>query len=58
MTYHCPTCGEELEDDLKIYIDHVEFEIVELIKKDHPDWTDDNGTCPKCYEYYKKQLKG
>lgn len=58
MMYRCPMCGKKMNSDTVVYIDHVEAEIAGLIKKDHPDWAEDNGTCPKCYEYYKKQLKG
>ena len=58
MAYHCPMCGKEIKDDLKGFTEHVESEIVELIKQDHPDWAQGNGACPRCYEYYKKQLTG
>jgi len=51
-------CGKEIRADAADYIGHVEEEIAELIKKDHPDWAEGNGACPKCHEYYQKQLKG
>lgn len=58
MAYYCPMCREKFTTDLKAYVEHVEDEIVHLIRQDHPDWDQEDGTCPKCYEYYKKQLKG
>ena len=47
-----------MEKDFAAYVDHVEKAIVQVIKHEHPDWAQDNGTGPKCYEYYKKQVKG
>lgn len=58
MGYRCPLCGNIIGDDLKVFKDHVDAEIVGLIKEDHSKWVEKNGSCPKCYEYYKKQLKG
>jgi len=43
---------------LKEYVDHVESEIVEIIKQEHPEWVEKNNVCPKCYEYFKAQLRG
>ena len=58
MNYRCPLCRQDMKDDFGAYMEHVEGEIVDLIKQEHPDWAKDNGSCPRCYEYYKKQLKG
>jgi hypothetical protein len=56
MDYICPTCNKRIQRDLKIIIDHTEEHIVEIIKKDHPDWAESNGVCKKCYQYYKEQI--
>ncbi|MEW5895566.1 MAG: hypothetical protein AB1650_07415 [Candidatus Omnitrophota bacterium] len=58
MNYHCPVCRMDFNSDFEDYIHHVESEIVELIKRDHPEWSISDGTCPKCYKYYKKELRG
>lgn len=56
MDYLCPVCNKNLLRELSVIIPHTEEHIMELIKKDHPDWIEDDGICRKCYEYYKKQL--
>ena len=58
MKYKCGLCGQEIDDDLGAFVHHGEKHIVDQIKKQHPEWTADNGCCPKCLEYYKKELKG
>ena len=57
MKYTCPLCHKTCDKGLKEYVDHVESEIVEIIKGDHPEWIEKNGVCPKCYEYFKDQLR-
>lgn len=54
--FRCPTCGKIIPRELLTIISHAEQDIVEEIKKDHPDWVEDNGICKQCYDYYKKQL--
>jgi hypothetical protein len=58
MDYKCSLCGNVVEDDLKVFVEHTESHIVDVIKEKHPDWIQDDGMCSKCLEYYKKQLKG
>lgn len=58
MEYSCEVCGEKIEGDMNVYIDHTERHIVDLIKSKHPDWENKDGLCPKCYDYYKGELKG
>jgi hypothetical protein len=43
--------------DIVLFREHVDKHIVDIIKKDHADWVEDSGICPRCYNYYKKQLK-
>ena len=56
MDYICPVCGEHLKRELDVVIPHTEEHIIDLIKKDHPDWVEKDGMCKICYDYYKKQL--
>ena len=57
MKFVCPTCNSELPNELLIIIPHTEKHIVDVIKKKHPKWVENNGVCKKCYEFYKSQLR-
>ena len=52
----CPTCGKNMKRDVAIVIPHTEEHIVEEIKKKNPKWAEKDGSCPKCYDYYKDQI--
>ena len=56
--YVCSVCQEKIAGDLVLYKDHTDRHIVELVKHDHPEWTQADGLCPKCYEYYKAEING
>lgn len=58
IEYKCSVCGEVLEHDLLVYMDHTEQHIVDEIKAKHPDWEEKNGLCKKCVEYYRSQIEG
>jgi len=58
MDYKCNLCGEVVKDDLKEFVEHTENHIIDLIKKDHPDWVENNGLCRKCHDYHKRELRG
>lgn len=58
MQYKCSVCGEKVDGDLLAYIKHTETHIINHIKKDHPDWIEKNGLCPKCENFYRRQLEG
>ena len=58
MKYECSVCGDIVSGDSVTYIDHNEGHIVDLIRSKHPEWTEKNGVCAKCYAYYRDQLKG
>lgn len=57
MKYVCPICNAELPRELENIIEHTDAHIVDVIKKSHPKWVEKDGTCRKCYEWYKKQMK-
>lgn len=52
--YHCQICEREIDE--KVALTHVKTEeyLIELIKKDHPDWAKDKKTCLKCLDYYRR----
>jgi hypothetical protein len=58
IEFICPTCGGSLPRDLARIIPHTEAHIVEAIRKKHPRWVGEDGTCEKCYTYYKEQMAG
>ena len=58
MEYKCSVCGERVEGDLVVFTEHTENHIIDEIKLKHPDWTQDDGLCPKCADYFRAQLKG
>lgn len=58
MKYKCSICGQVVETDLHDFVEHTEGHIVEVIRQEHPEWSEKNGMCRKCLEHYRKQLKG
>jgi hypothetical protein len=54
----CPICEIKMLRDLSIIVPHTENHIIDVIKKQHPEWTESKGICEKCYKYYRKQLRG
>jgi len=58
MEYKCPVCGKLETGDFLEYTRHTEEHIVELIRQKNPRWTDKDGICRKCADYYRKQIKG
>ena len=58
MEYICGVCGEKIKDDLVLFKNHTEKHIIDLVKKEHPNWVEKNGMCRNCLDYYKGELKG
>jgi hypothetical protein len=58
MQYKCTVCGDSIPGEMMIFRAHTEKHIVELIKTDHPEWTEADGVCRKCLEYYQKEIDG
>ena len=52
MEYNCTACGQKVPGDMMIFRDHTEKHIVDLIKVDHPEWTEKDGICQKCLQYF------
>jgi len=55
----CPLCQELFRiDDLRIHAKSESEELrkytIEIIKSQHPEWVEEDGACPKCWEYYGK----
>ena len=45
----CSLCGKERETGHH----EVEHYVLELIRNDHPDWIEKDGSCQNCIDYYQ-----
>ena len=45
----CPLCNEETDE---FHYDAERY-VLEVIKKDHPEWVESDGACEPCMDYYK-----
>ena len=54
--YTCPTCGEKMERDLSLFMDHTDRHIIDEVKRLHPNWITPDGYCPKCLEHFKHAM--
>lgn len=55
-TYRCPVCHKEVPRDVVVFFDHAKEHIVEAIKKEHPEWVEEDGACTQCVKYYEEQI--
>lgn len=54
--YKCRICGKMI---LEVHsLEHAKAEeyLLELIRKDHPEWNRKDLACPECVEYYRKLI--
>ncbi|MCM8776575.1 MAG: hypothetical protein NC930_09560 [Candidatus Omnitrophica bacterium] len=56
--YICPVCRQKIPRDLTVFLNHANQHIIQAVKKEHPDWVEKDGLCPKCTEYYERAKKG
>ncbi len=45
----CKICNDEVDSLGQL----AEGWVLDFIKKQHPEWVQEDGACPKCIEYYK-----
>lgn len=57
MKYKCQICEREIDDFVSISHIKAEEYLMELIRKDHPEWKTGDKTCKQCIEYYRKLVK-
>ena len=50
----CPVCGGSHHPEVAGLLALCEQWTIDQIKKDHPEWVEADGLCPKCLEYYMK----
>lgn len=56
MDYTCPICNTSIPRDILKFRHHMEEHMVDVIKEQHPDWVEEDGFCPRCYDYLKQQM--
>lgn len=50
----CPLCEQQVDEfkyDLHESVDRV---VLDWIRRQHPDWVEEDGACPRCLEYYRQ----
>lgn len=57
MKYKCQICERQIDDFASIAHVKAEEYLMELIRKDHPEWKKDAKTCNECVDYYRKLVK-
>jgi serine protease AprX len=52
----CPLCGDAV--DKLLYRYHIDNEkvVVDKIKEHNPDWTENDGVCSRCVDYYHTEV--
>ena len=55
--YKCQVCQRMIRE--KHSLEHAKAEeyLINLIKKDHPKWSQKDSVPPECIEYYRKLIK-
>jgi len=57
MKYKCQICDREVDDFASITHIKAEEYLLELIRRDHPEWHESKKTCQKCVDYYRTLIK-
>jgi DNA-directed RNA polymerase subunit RPC12/RpoP len=57
MKYRCSICDRDIDDFVSIAHIKAEEYLLALIRRDHPEWKDEDIACHKCIEYYRKLIK-
>lgn len=55
--YTCEICKRKIDDFASIAHVKAEEYLLELIRRDHPEWNEQKGMCPRCIEYYRRLVK-
>ena len=55
--YVCQICGREIDESVALMHAKAEEYLLELIRRDHPEWKETKNTCPKCSDYYRVLVK-
>ncbi len=55
--HKCQICGRKIDDSVGLAHIKAEEYFIELIRKEHPEWDKNKGTCDLCLEYYRELIK-
>ncbi len=55
--YTCRICERTMEESAALTHVKTEEYLLELIRKDHPEWREHDAMCPKCVDYYRELIK-
>ena len=53
----CPLCGETVARESKLLHLQLDRWLLKLVRKAHPNWSQADGACPKCWEEIRKLKK-
>lgn len=53
----CSLCDSYVPEESLYMHRKIEKAIVDLIKQKNPQWVETDGSCAKCYEYYRTLVK-
>lgn len=57
MKYQCHICGREIDEAAGLAHVKAEEYLIELIRRDHPEWLEEKNSCHKCIDYYRRLVK-
>ncbi len=57
LKYKCQICQRMIDENHALVHIKAEEYLINLIKKDHPQWKDKEVTCRECIDYYRKLIK-
>ncbi len=54
----CPLCGravaaDELQAHVQTDSEEIRAYVLSVIRTSHPEWVESDGSCAKCWEYYR-----
>jgi hypothetical protein len=55
--YKCQICGKMVHQLRSLEHAKAEEYLLNLVKKDHPRWREQDSVCRECIEYYRKLIK-
>lgn len=55
--YQCQICKRMVEEKHALMHAKTEEYLMNLIRKDHPQWRQESPTCKECIKYYRKLIK-
>lgn len=55
--YKCHICRRDIDE--KVALTHIKTEeyLIDLIRKNHPEWKLDKALCKHCVDYYRTLIK-